>query len=61
MAWRLGFVPLIDRARLTELRAAGFVCSVARARDELGFTAATPLRDGLSRTWRWYRDAGWIR
>ena len=61
IAWRLGFVPPIDRARLAELRAEGFVCSVARAQAELGFIATTPLRDGLSRTWRWYREAGWIR
>jgi nucleoside-diphosphate-sugar epimerase len=60
IAWRLGFVPWIDRARLTELRAEGFVCSVARARDELGFLATTPLREGLSGAWRWYRAAGWV-
>jgi GDP-L-fucose synthase len=28
-----------------------------RARDLLGFSAATPLRDGLERTIAWYRDA----
>jgi nucleoside-diphosphate-sugar epimerase len=60
IAWRCGFVPLIDVARLTELRAEGFVCSVAHARDTLGFTAATPLPDGLARAWRWYREQGWI-
>ncbi len=61
LAWRLGFVPLIDRARLAELRSEGWVCSVARARDELGFTASTPLPEGLSATWHWYRAAGWVQ
>ena len=60
VAWRLGRVPLIDFARLKELRADGFVCSVDRIRDELGFTAATPLRSGLESTWRWYREQGWV-
>ena len=42
------------------LRAEGFVCSVDRIRDELGFTAATPLREGLAETRRWYRAQGWV-
>jgi nucleoside-diphosphate-sugar epimerase len=60
VAWRCGFTPVIDVARWRELRADGFVCAIARARDELGFTAATPLQEGLTRTWKWYRDQGWI-
>ncbi|MCC7416088.1 MAG: NAD(P)-dependent oxidoreductase [Acidobacteria bacterium] len=59
VAWRCGFVPLVDLARLAELRAPGFVCAVDRIRDELGFAAATPLREGLAETWRWYRAHGW--
>lgn len=60
VAWRLGVEPPLDAARLRELRAEGFVCAVDRARDELGFTAVTPLSDGLARTFRWYREQGWI-
>ncbi len=38
----------------------GFVCAVDRARDRLGFTAATSLADGLAATLRWYRDRRWL-
>ena len=51
--------PLVDRTRLAELSAGSFVCSVARARAQLGFTAATDLREGMAETWQWYRAAGW--
>ena len=60
LAWKLGEEPLLDRARLTELGAEGFVCAVDRAREVLGVTAAVPLRDGLARTARWYRNQGWV-
>jgi nucleoside-diphosphate-sugar epimerase len=59
-AWRLGHVPPIDPSRLVELSAPGFVCAVDRARDVIGFTASTPLGEGLERTVRWYRAEGWL-
>lgn len=61
LAWTFGEEPLLDRTRLTELRAEGFVCAVDRAREVLGFTAAVTLREGLERTAQWYRHQGWIR
>jgi UDP-glucose 4-epimerase len=60
IAWKLGMKPLIDRSRLTEFRAEGFVCDVTRAREVLGFTAAVPPGEGLATTARWYRDHGWV-
>ncbi len=39
---------------------AAWVCSVAKARTELGFRARTPLDDGLRITYRWYREHGWL-
>jgi nucleoside-diphosphate-sugar epimerase len=60
LAWRLGMTPIVDSSRLVELRAEGFVCSVDRAREVLGFTADTALEAGVRQTARWYRDAGWI-
>jgi len=59
-SWLLGFEPMLDRARLAELDAEGFVCAVDRARDLLGFTAAVPLQEGVERTARWYRNQGWV-
>jgi nucleoside-diphosphate-sugar epimerase len=60
LAWKFGEEPLLDRARLTELGAEGFVCAVDRAREVLGVTAAVPLPDGLARTAEWYRQRGWV-
>ena len=60
LSWKMGRQPLIDAARLDELRAEGFVCAVDRARDVLGFAAAVALPDGIERTARWYRDQKWI-
>ena len=59
-SWLLGLEPVLDRARLAELSAGGFVCTVERARELLGFTAAVPLPEGVERTARWYRNQGWI-
>ncbi len=59
-SWLLGLEPMLDRARLAELDAEGFVCAVDRARDLLGFTAAVPLQEGVERTARWYRNQGWV-
>lgn len=60
LLWLAGRQPLVDLSRLAELRAEGFVCSVDRARDLLGFSASVPLAEGIAQTARWYRDRGWI-
>jgi nucleoside-diphosphate-sugar epimerase len=60
VAWRAGYQPPVDLSRLAEFGAGGFVCSVDRAREVIGFSAATPLHEGVERTLRWYRDAGWL-
>jgi dihydroflavonol-4-reductase len=51
----------LNRARLAELSAAGFVCRVDRLRERLGVAAAIGLADGLAGTGAWYRDAGWLK
>jgi nucleoside-diphosphate-sugar epimerase len=58
--WMLGRQPLIDRARLTELRAPGFVCLSEHIRRTLGFEAAVGLEEGVRGTARWYRENGWV-
>jgi nucleoside-diphosphate-sugar epimerase len=50
----------IDRARLTELMAPGWVFSVEKARERLGFAARVGLLDGLAATAAWYRRRGWL-
>jgi nucleoside-diphosphate-sugar epimerase len=54
-------VPLpLNRWRLVELSAEGFVCRVDRLRARLGVVAALDLREGAAQTAVWYRQEGWI-
>jgi nucleoside-diphosphate-sugar epimerase len=46
--------------RYLEMSAPGFVCTVDRLRDRLGFVAATDLREGFVETAAWYRDHRWL-
>jgi nucleoside-diphosphate-sugar epimerase len=56
----LGIRAPLDRARWKEIDAKGFVCRIDKARDQLGFVAATDLRDGLKETAEWYLRQGWL-
>ena len=51
---------ILSRQKFQELRAAGWVCSVERIRQDLGFVAPTPLPQGIGQTLAWYREAGWL-
>jgi nucleoside-diphosphate-sugar epimerase len=50
----------IDRARLTELMAPGWVFSVEKARERLGFSARIDLLEGFASTAAWYTRQGWL-
>lgn len=50
----------IDRARLKELDAEGFVCRIDKARDLLGFVAEIDQLDGFAATAAWYGRNGWL-
>ena len=43
-----------------DLAQRGWVCSVERARSELGFVAPTDARSGIPATAEWYQSAGWL-
>jgi len=51
---------ILSRQKLPELLAPGWVCSTDRIRQELGFTASTSLKEGVGRTFDWYRREGWV-
>jgi nucleoside-diphosphate-sugar epimerase len=58
---RLTGVPqAINRRKVREMLEPRWTCSGARAEADFGFRAATPLEEGFRRTWKWYREAGWI-
>lgn len=50
----------LDRARLTELMAPGWVFGVEKARERLGFSARIDLQDGFASTAAWYTRHGWL-
>lgn len=55
----LGLEPPLYRRRVdffTKSRA----FDIGRARSELGYAPAVPLREGIHRTLAWYRSAGWL-
>lgn len=60
LARRTGKVMALNMDKLHELRSPGWVCSVDRLASDIGFTADTPLADGLAETFAWYRDRGWL-
>jgi len=51
---------ILSRQKLPELLAPGWVCSTEKIRKELGFSAPTSLKEGVSRTLEWYRGEGWL-
>jgi dihydroflavonol-4-reductase len=53
-----GWPLALDRARLTELMADGWVCSVEKARDRLGVSARIDLLEGFTSTAAWYARHG---
>jgi len=51
---------IVNLQKIPEYCAPGWVCDTARAAEDLGFVAATPLGDGIRLTLRWYEDNGWL-
>jgi len=50
----------LNRKLAAQVLAPGWVCDVGKARDRLGFTAATSLSESIGRAAAWYRRAGWL-
>ncbi len=42
------------------LKQRNWICDTTALREELGFTAAYPLRKGLEESIRWYQKEGWL-
>lgn len=58
---RIGHHPLfmnLDKAR--EITAGNWLCSAARAAEELGYAVGARLLDRLRQTAQWYRREGWL-
>ncbi|HPG40495.1 MAG TPA: NAD-dependent epimerase/dehydratase family protein [bacterium] len=51
---------LLNRDKVLEMKQASWLCSNARAKQELGFAPHTSLAQGCSLTAAWYRQMGWL-
>lgn len=51
---------IVSRDKVTEVLCRYWICDARRAKDELGFEAATDINAGLIKTLAWYREAGWL-
>ena len=52
---------LANRSKAVLARHQFWVCSAARARQELGFRETRSLPDAMRDTYYWYRQSGWLR
>jgi nucleoside-diphosphate-sugar epimerase len=52
---------LANRSKAELARHPYWVCTSARARDELGFRETRSLPEALRDTYYWYRQSGWVR
>jgi nucleoside-diphosphate-sugar epimerase len=55
-----GTASMVNLEKLRETTASGWVCTTARAAEDLGFVAHTPLPEGLRLTIDWYKANGWL-
>ncbi|MYA00282.1 MAG: NAD-dependent epimerase/dehydratase family protein [Chloroflexi bacterium] len=52
--------PMLDRARVLEMRQPAWLCDPSSLTQETGWQANTALADGMQDTFNWYREQGWI-
>jgi nucleoside-diphosphate-sugar epimerase len=53
-------VPVFDERRTRDLAVHTWTCDVSETEEALGWRAEVALPEGLERTARWYRQAGWL-
>lgn len=51
---------LINLEKAKDIVQSGWVCSVAKAKGELGYEQKVSLEDGIRETVAWYKDNGWL-
>lgn len=52
--------PVLDRARVLEMRQQAWLCDPSSLVEDTGWQARTSLDVGLSETMSWYRKHGWV-
>ncbi len=51
---------LLNRDKVREMKQVAWLCSNARAKEELGFQPRVSLEEGIISTAAWYREMGWL-
>ena len=51
---------LLNFDKINELRQYYWVCSGEKARQQIGFTPALSIQEGLQQTYRWYKENEWL-
>ncbi len=51
---------LLNKDKALEMKEQFWLVDGTKAQKILGFEPKIPLREGISRTYRWYRDHGWL-
>lgn len=52
--------PVLDRARVTEMRQPFWICDPSTLKRDTGWQPKTSIEDGLRETMAWYQEHGWI-
>ncbi len=55
-----GSIPIFDERRARDLAIHAWTCDPSSTEKALGWRTEVSLYEGLERTARWYRDAGWL-
>jgi nucleoside-diphosphate-sugar epimerase len=55
-----GTYPPLNREKAREIRHACTICSVEKAKQDLGFRQEIALEDGVRDTVAWYEEQGWL-
>ncbi len=56
-----GRATIMNRQKVREAVERYWTCDLQKARTDLGFCARISLEQGLTATWKWYRDERWLR
>ncbi len=56
-----GRATIMNRQKVREAVERFWTCDVVKARQDIGFSARLGLEEGLTATWKWYREQGWLR
>lgn len=53
--------PVLDYEKGIDITQPYWICSVERAREDFGYRQQVSLKDGITKTIRWYQQRGWLK